>query len=65
MGKIKITSSTNDTYKVGDTIDMMAFLSDYFRNCIDRDYVAYLQRIPMPSAVEIIAEELGIEYEFV
>ena len=65
MGTIKITSSTNDTYKVGATIDMMAFLSDYFRNCTDRDYVAYLQRIPMPSAVEIIAEELGIEYEFV
>lgn len=65
MGTIKITNSTNDTYKVGDTIDMMQFLSDYFRNCTDRDYVAYLQRIPMPSAVHIIAEKLGFEYTFI
>lgn len=65
MGTIKITSSTNDTYKVGDTIDMMAFLSSYFKSCNDEGHRAYLERIPMPSAVEIIAEELGIEYEFV
>lgn len=65
MGKIQILSSTNDDYKVGDTIDMMVFLSDYFRNCTDRDYVAYLQRIPMPSAVHIIAEKLGFEYTFI
>ena len=40
MGKIQILSSTNDDYKVGDTIAMMQFLSDYFRSCTDKDDVA-------------------------
>ena len=65
MGKIQVLSSTNDDYKVGDTIAMMQFLSDYFRSCTDKDDVAYLQGIPMPSAVDIIAKRLGFEYKFV
>lgn len=64
-GTILILSSKNDAYKEGSKIDMMQFLSDYFRTCDDRNDVAYLQGIPMPAAVEIIAERLGFEYKFV
>ena len=64
-GTILILSSKNDAYKECSKIDMMDFLSDYFRSCEDKEYVAYLQRIPMPSAVEIIAKKLEFEYKFV
>ena len=56
---IKITSSTNKDYKVGQII------------CADRLYSAFanaresdwLERIPMPTAIDYMSEKLGIKYE--
>ena len=56
---IKITSSTNKDYEVGQVM------------CADRLYSAFknekeidwLERIPMPTAIDYMAEKLGIKYE--
>ena len=65
MGKLKIISDKSGTYEAGCIITQMDFLSKYFRTFPNDSYCAYYERIPMPSAIDMIAEKLGIEYKYV
>lgn len=65
MGKIKITSDKNGVFKSDATMDVMDFMSQYFKKTEDKSLVDWLQRIPIPSAVDYIAQELGLTYKFV
>jgi len=65
MGKLKIISDKSGTYEVGSAITQMDFLSKYFRTFHGDNHRGYYVRIPMTSAVDLIAEKLGIEYKYV
>jgi len=65
MGKIKITSDKYGVFKSDTTMDVMDFMSQYFKETKDKALVDWLQRIPIPSAVDYIAQEWGLTYKFV
>lgn len=65
MGKIKILSDRDGVYQVGSIIDVMQFIQAYIDHCNDKSTNEWLCVIPIPSAVNFIAEAWGIEYEFV
>lgn len=65
MGTIKILSDRSGVFSKGETYNVMDFLQGYFDVSPDSSLVAYLQRIPIPSAVDYIAKDWGLEYKFV
>ena len=65
MGKIKITSDKYGVFKSDTTMDIMDFMTQYFNEMEDKSLVDWLQRIPIPSAVDYIAQEWGLTYRFV
>ena len=65
MGKIKITSDKHVVFKSDTTMDIMDFMTQYFNEMEDKALVSWLQRIPIPSAVDYIAQEWGLTYRFV
>lgn len=65
MGKIKITSDKHGVFKTDTVMDVMDFMRQYFNEMGDENLVDWLQRIPMPSAVDYIAAECGLTYKFV
>ena len=65
MGKIKITSDKHGVFKSDTTMDVMDFMMQYFDETEDKELVDWLQRIPIPSAVDYIAQEWGLTYRFV
>ena len=65
MGKIKITSDKYGVFKSDTTMDVMDFMTQYFNEMEDKSLVDWLQRIPIPSAVDYIAQEWGLTYKFV
>lgn len=65
MGTIKILSGENGIYNAGTVIEIMDFLQGYFNVTPDKSLVDYLQRIPIPSAIDYIAKDWGLKYEFV
>ena len=65
MGKIKITSDKHVVFKSDTTMDVMDFMMQYFDETEDKELVDWLQRIPIPSAVDYIAQEWGLTYRFV
>lgn len=65
MGKIKITSDKYGVFKSDTTMDIMDFMTQYFNEIEDKTLVGWLQRIPIPSAVDYIAQEWGLTYRFV
>jgi hypothetical protein len=65
MGKIKITSDKYGVFKSDTVMNVMDFMSQYFKETEDKALVDWLQRIPIPSAVDYIAQEWGLTYRFV
>lgn len=65
MGKLKIISDKSGTYEAGSVITQSDFLSKYFRAFPNDKYRLYYARIPMLSAIGMIVEKLGIEYEYI
>lgn len=65
MGKIKILSDRDGVYEVGQIVNVMDFISDYCSSISDKGTIGWIQRIPMSSAVNFIADAWGINYEFV
>lgn len=65
MGKIKILSDKSGTYEVGGIILQIDFLSKYFKAFPNDPHIGWMQRVPMPAAIDSVAEKLGIEYEYV
>lgn len=65
MGTIKILSDRSGVFSKGEIYNVMDFLQGYFDVNPDSSLVAYLQRIPIPSAVDYIAKDWGLTYEFV
>ena len=68
MGHIKILSDTDGGYGylVGEVIDINQLFKDFKESddCDDKLY-EYLCRIPIPYAVDMIAEKWGLDYAFV
>ena len=68
MGKIIILSDTDGAYgyPVGTSITIMELFKDFRKSddCDDNLY-DYLCRIPIPHAVDMIAEKRGFDYKFV
>lgn len=65
MGKIKITSDKYGVWKTDTIVNVMDFLSQYFKETSDESLIGWLQRIPIPSAVDYVAQERGLTYKFV
>ena len=65
MGKIKITSDKYGVFKSDTVMNVMDFMSEYFKEREDKALVGWLQRIPIPSAVDYIAQEWCLTYRFV
>ena len=65
MGKIKITTDKYGVFKSDTVMNVMDFMSQYFKETEDKSLVDWLQRIPIPSAVDYIAQEWGLTYRFV
>ena len=65
MGKIKITSDKYGVFKSDTVMNVMDFMSQYFKETEDKSLVDWLQCIPIPSAVDYIAQEWGLTYRFV
>ena len=65
MGKIKINSDNGNVYEIGSIVNIMDFIDSFCGCTNDESLVAYIYRIPIPSAVDFIADAWGIDYEFV
>ena len=65
MGRIKITSDKHGVFKSDTVMNVMDFMTQYFNEMEDKSLVDWLQRIPIPSAVDYIAQEWGLTYRFV
>lgn len=65
IGRIKINHDRSNHYKDGEVVDLWDFFARYKKECKNDSRFAYLERIPIPAAVEQITGELGIAYEFV
>ena len=68
MGKIKILGDADGGYgyPVGTIIPIEELFKDFRKSndCDDKLY-NYLCRIPIPHAVDMIAEKWGLDYELV
>ncbi len=66
MGKIKILSDDGGVYEAGQVVSVKDLIQS-FCGCLHygKDLIDYVCRIPIPSAVALIAEKWGLRYEFV
>ena len=68
MGKIKILGDIDGGYgyPIGTILSVEELFKDFRESgdCDDKLY-DYLCRIPIPHAVDMIAEKWGLDYEFV
>lgn len=64
MGKIKILNN-NKLFKTNAVMDVMEFMSCCFYEMNDTKLILFLQGIPIPCAVNQLAETFKIEYKFV
>lgn len=60
--KIRILKDKRNVYKKGEEISIYKLLADY-KSTHDDD--GWIERIPIANAVDIMCEEMGIEYEYV
>lgn len=65
MGTIKILHDRSGVFSNGETYNVMDFLQGYFNVTPNKGLVDYLSRIPIPSAIDYIAKDWGLEYKFV
>lgn len=68
MGKIKILNDDDGEYgyPAGTIVDIYDLFRDFRKsNDCDDSIYNYLCRIPIPAAVDIIAEKWGISYKYV
>ena len=65
MTKVKITTDKHKVFKTDTEIDVMDFMRMYFNETEDKSLVSWLQRIPIPSAVDYIAQEWGLTYKYI
>ena len=68
MSKIKILHDNDGAYgyPVGTIIDIYDLFTDFHKSddC-DASLWNYITGIPIPAAVDLIAEKWGLDYEFV
>jgi len=60
---IRIKSDRNNIYGEGKVISANTLLKDYKERTNGKDY-GWLINIPMPAAIDYMAKDLGIEYEY-
>lgn len=65
MGKIKILSDRDGVYEIGSIVNVMDFIQSYIDCCTDNSTTEWITVIPIPSAVNFIAEAWGIDYKYV
>lgn len=65
MGKIKILSDRDGVYEVGSVVNVMDLIRSWMDCCTDDSLKGWISRIPMPSAVQFIADAWGIDYKYV
>ena len=65
MTKVKITTDRCKVFKADTEIDVMDFMRMYFDEMEDKTLVSWLQRIPIPSAVDYIAQKCGLTYKYI
>lgn len=66
MGKIYVINDKTKVRKIGDVIEVQDFIEEYLDSIVeDSSLKAWLCRIPIPAAVDYIANEWGITYKFV
>jgi len=65
MGNVRILNDNGGVYEQGSIVDVGQLITDYCDCTDDQGIIDYLWRIPIPSAIDFIAEAWGIEYEFV
>lgn len=65
MTKVKITTDRCKVFKADAEIDVMDFMRMYFDEMEDKTLVSWLQRIPIPSAVDYIAQKWGLTYKYI
>lgn len=65
IGKIKILHDRDGVYRVGEVVNIEDLFGDFAASCQNtRDELDYLYRIPIPAAVDYIANAWGIDYKF-
>lgn len=65
MGKIKILSDRDGVYEIGSIVNVMDFIQSYIDCCTDNSITEWITVIPIPSAVNFIADAWGIDYKYV
>lgn len=66
MGKIYVINDKTKVRKIGDVIEVQDFIEEYLDSIVeDSNLKAWLCSIPIPAAVDYIANEWGITYKFV
>lgn len=66
MGKIYVINDKTKVRKIGDIIEVEDFIEEYLDSIVeDSSLKAWLCSIPIPAAVDYIANEWGITYKFV
>lgn len=65
MTKVKITTDRCKVFKADTEIDMIDFMRMYFNEMKDKSIVSWLQRIPIPSAVDYIAQKFELTYKYI
>ena len=62
IAQLRIKSSRRNEYKTGQVIAADALLRDYTKEC-DKGTAHWLWCVPMPTAIETMTQDWGIEYE--
>lgn len=65
MGRIRITHDPLGLYEDGSVVETKDLIESYCEQSNDESICGWLQRIPIPSAVDYIAQEWGLTYRFV
>lgn len=71
MGKIYVINDKTKVRKIGDIIEVQDFIEEYLDSIVEDSSLkawlcrTWLCRIPIPAAVDYIANEWGITYKFV
>ena len=65
MEKIKILHDVGDVYEDNSIHGIKEIIDDYVDTCNDKSVITWLYSIPLPTAIEFIADAWGLDYEFV
>ena len=65
MGEIRIIRDSGNVYQNGEIVSVADFIQSWTDCTDDQGTIDFVWRIPIPSAVDFIADAWGIEYEFV